>query len=68
MNRFVTPVAFLTVFAFLTGCQTPLLLAPTPEVLKDEQFNLFDANPEPLTTNELATLYVTTRTAGRTAQ
>ncbi len=58
MNRIA---ALVVTVAFLAGCQTPLLLAPTPEVLKDDRFNLFEANPEPLTSNELATLYVTTR-------
>jgi len=47
----------------LAGCQSTLVLMPTPEVLKDERFNLFEANPDPLTSNELGTLYVTTRVA-----
>ena len=34
---------------------------PTPEVLKDERFNVFQMNPQPLTSNEIATLFATTR-------
>ncbi|MEM8768326.1 MAG: alpha/beta hydrolase [Pseudomonadota bacterium] len=44
------------------GCQSQLMLAPTPEVLRDERFNLFEANPDPLTSNEISTIYATTRT------
>ncbi len=44
------------------GCQSQLMLMPTPEVLKDERFNLFEANPDPLTSNEISTIYATTRT------
>jgi esterase/lipase superfamily enzyme len=53
----------LCVLLLLAGCQSTLVLMPTPEVLKDERFNLFEANPEPMTSNELGTLYVTTRVA-----
>jgi esterase/lipase superfamily enzyme len=54
-------IALVVCLTLLSACQTPLLLAPTPEVLKDERFNLFEANPEPLTSNEFVTLYATTR-------
>jgi esterase/lipase superfamily enzyme len=54
-------VLLVLVLAFLAGCQSQLMLMPTPEVLKDERFNLFEANPDPMTSNEIATLYVTTR-------
>lgn len=45
------------------------MLMPTPEVLKDEQFNLFEMNPEPMTSNAVDVLFATTREAdddGRT--
>jgi len=45
----------------LAGCQSQLLLMPTPEVLKDPRFDVFAANPEPMTSNTIATLYATTR-------
>jgi esterase/lipase superfamily enzyme len=46
------------------GCQSKLPLMPTPEVLKDPRFNVFEANPEPLTTNTIPTLFATTRIPG----
>lgn len=49
----------------LTACQSQLTLMPTPEILKDPRFNLFAANPEPLTSNTIATLYATTRVPAR---
>ncbi len=55
-----TPFVLLSLI-LLGGCHSPLMLMPTPEVLKDDRFNLFEANPHPLSSNELATLYVTTR-------
>lgn len=58
MNR-TAPI--LAVLLFLAGCQSQLMLMPTPEVLKDERFNVFEANPDPLTSNEIGTLYATTR-------
>lgn len=51
----------LLILLVLAGCQSQVMLMPTPEVLKDDRFNLFAANPEPLTSNEIRTLYVTTR-------
>ncbi len=51
----------LAMLVFLAGCQSQLMLMPTPQVLKDERFNLFEANPAPLTSNEITTLYATTR-------
>ncbi len=54
------PLLFL-ILLLSAGCQSQLMLMPTPEVLKDERFNLFEINPEPLTSNEITTLYVTTR-------
>ncbi len=45
----------------LGACQSQLLLMPTPEVLKDARFNLFELNPKPVTTNEVAVLTATTR-------
>ena len=53
--------ALLLALLLFGGCQSQLMLMPTPEVLKDERFNVFEANPDPLTSNEIATLYVTTR-------
>lgn len=58
MNRNLTIALILVLLA---GCQSQLMLMPTPEVLKDERLNLFDINPEPMTSNEISTLYVTTR-------
>lgn len=52
-------------FVMLGACQSKIMLAPTPEVLKDERFNLFAINPEPLTDNTIATLYATTRVPAR---
>ena len=60
MNPKLSVVLLLSLFLF-GGCQSQLMLMPTPEVLKDDRFNLFEANPDPLTSNEIATLYVTTR-------
>lgn len=60
MNPIQT-ILFFICLALLGGCQSQLMLMPTPEVLKDERFNLFEANPDPLTSNEIATLYATTR-------
>lgn len=57
----IQSATFLFSLLLFAGCQSQLMLMPTPEVLKDERFNLFDANPDPLTSNEIATLYVTTR-------
>ena len=54
-------ITLLLALVLFGGCQSQLMLMPTPEVLKDERFNLFEANPDPLTSNEIATLYVTTR-------
>ena len=54
-------VVFLLSLLLFGGCQSQLMLMPTPEVLKDDRFNLFEANPDPMTSNEIATLYVTTR-------
>lgn len=49
--------------SILTACASPqLALMPTPEVLKDPRFDVFAANPTPLTTNEITTYYVTNRT------
>ena len=48
-------------FTLVAGCQSQLMLMPTPEVLKDPRFDLFAANPQPLATNEITTLYVTSR-------
>jgi esterase/lipase superfamily enzyme len=54
--------AFVLVALLLVGgCQSQLTLMPTPEVLKDPRFNVFEANPEPMTTNTITTLYATTR-------
>ncbi len=52
---------WLGILVLLAACQSQLLLMPTPEVLKDPQFDLFAANPEPLASNNIASLYVTTR-------
>lgn len=60
MNR-ILQVPLVLSLILVAGCQSQLMLMPTPEVLKDERFNLFEANPDPLTSNEIATLYVTTR-------
>lgn len=60
MKPIPTIVLLLSLLLF-GGCQSQLMLMPTPEVLKDDRFNLFEANPDPLTSNEIATLYVTTR-------
>ena len=46
---------------FLAACQPQVFLMPTPEALRDPDFNLFEASPEPLATNTLNTLYATTR-------
>jgi len=45
----------------LAACQSQLLLQPTPEVLKDERFNVFQMNPKPLKSNEFPVLFATTR-------
>ncbi len=45
----------------LAGCQSALMLMPTPEVLKDERFNVFQMNPQPMTSNRISTLFATTR-------
>lgn len=60
MNPKLSVVLLVSLF-LLGGCQSQLMLMPTPEVLKDDRFNLFEANPDPLTSNEIATLYATTR-------
>ncbi|MGE0625544.1 MAG: alpha/beta hydrolase [Pseudomonadales bacterium] len=53
--------ALLLGMLILGACQSQLLLMPTPEVLRDERFNVFEMNPQPLTSNELHVLYATTR-------
>ena len=50
-----------TALIFLAACQPQVFLMPTPEALRDPDFNLFEASPEPLATNTLNTLYATTR-------
>ena len=57
----VRAVLMLSIVILLGACQTQLALMPTPEVLKDPRFNVFESNPEPLTSNLIATLYATTR-------
>lgn len=54
-------LTFAFVLTTLAACQSQLLLMPTPAVLKDERFNVFEMNPDPLQSNELTVLYATTR-------
>lgn len=49
------------VFILLTGCQSQLVLMPTPEVLKDPQFDVFAEHRHPETINQIESYYVTTR-------
>ena len=48
----------------LGGCRVYLM--PTPEALRDPNLNLFEINPEPLSTNTIRTLYATTRAPSKT--
>jgi len=61
MKRTFNRNLLLIGIVLLAACQSQLVLMPTPEVLKDERFNLFTANPEPMTSNTIATLFATTR-------
>lgn len=45
----------------VSGCQPQVFLMPTPEALRHPDFNLFEANPNPIETNSIKTLYATTR-------
>ncbi len=60
--RLTTRVA-LTILGLvmLGGCQPQVFLMPTPEALREPEFNLFAINPAPLTSNEIVSLYATTR-------
>ena len=57
----VRRIGIVSILLVLAACQSQLMLMPTPEVLKDPQFNVFAMNPEPMTTNTLGTLFVTNR-------
>ena len=56
----IVVVAWL-IFTLLNGCQSQLKLMPTPEVLKDPQFDVFAEHPHPEKINQVETYYVTTR-------
>lgn len=62
------PLCLLLPLLALAGCKTSLTLQPTPEILKDERFDLFEANPDPLQSNRIETLYATTRVPGNDAE
>jgi esterase/lipase superfamily enzyme len=57
----IRSLSILIALLTLAACQSSLMLMPTPEVLKDERFNVFEMNPDPLTGNELSVLFATTR-------
>lgn len=45
----------------LFGCQPRVALMPTPDALRNPDFNLFEIRPEPLASNVISVLYATTR-------
>jgi len=45
----------------LTGCQHAVTLMPTPEVLRDERFDIFTHNPNLEKTNKVNVFYATNR-------
>lgn len=59
--RITIDVAFVLILLVLEGCQSQLKLMPTPEVLKDPQFDIFAKHPKPDKINQIDTYYVTTR-------
>ncbi len=68
-HRWLRAVGIVSMASILAACQSQLALMPTPEVLKDPRFDVFAANPTPLTTNEITTYYVTNRSrAGATSK
>ena len=54
-------MAAILLILLLAGCQSQLLLMPTPEVLKNPDFNVFAEHPYPETINQIESYYVTTR-------
>lgn len=54
-------VAVVLILLVLEGCQSQLQLMPTPEVLKDPQFDIFAKHPHPEKINQVEMYYVTTR-------
>ncbi len=54
-------VVAMLIFTLLGGCQSQLKLMPTPEVLKDPQFDVFAEHPHPEKINQIEAYYVTTR-------
>lgn len=65
MNIFTKLALITTGFATLSACQTSIPLMPTPEILTDERFDLFEENPAALRSNQIVTLYATTRKPAR---
>lgn len=69
-RQWLQAIGIVATASILTACaSSQLALMPTPEALKDPRFDVFAANPTPLTTNEVTTYYVTNRSqAGATSK
>ena len=61
MNSAIRRLLLMAGLAALCACQATIPLMPTPEILTDERFDLFDENPASMQSNHIETLFATTR-------